>query len=87
MYAACFIVRAAFQRVKRSATERYSRDAPRARETQGATFSSFVRSNRCLNFRPSSAIHRSAFRRSFPKIEKPRSFKSDRSIDICIVLS
>lgn len=86
MYAACFIVRAAFQRVKRSATERYSRDAPRARETHGATFSSFVRSNRCLNFRPSSAIHRSAFR-SFPKIEKPRSFKSDRSIDICIVLS
>lgn len=41
MYAACFIVRAASQRVKRSATERYSRDAPRARETHGATFSSF----------------------------------------------
>lgn len=38
MYAACFIVRAASQRVKRSATERYSRDAPRARETPRRNF-------------------------------------------------
>lgn len=68
MYAACFIVRAAFQRVKRSATERYSRDAPRARETHGATFSSFVRSNRCLNFRPSTD---SPFVAAFQKLRNP----------------